>query len=287
MIPTKIFDGRAAAQEIKEDLKNEASKLGVKSNLAIVLVGDDQNSLSYVKQKQKACQDLAFGFYLYQRTEKTTFKQIEKLIQNLNHNREIHGLVLQLPLPAQLSAGQALGLINPQKDIDGLNPLSPFTPPTAQAVLHVLLKEKIEINGTRVTLLGRGRTAGKPIAQILKKRGAVVRVVHSKTPISDIRNQISKADIIVSAVGRANLITGPMIKEGAIVIGVGLSQPPTTNYQPPTIRGDLDEASLMGRASLITPTPGGIGPLTVAFLLKNLLKAARLSAARLPLKSKR
>ena len=300
MVETKIFDGRLAAQEIKEELKKEASEMNLKPGLAVILVGSDPNSQSYVKQKEKACQNLGWNFTLFNRNKSVNFKELEDLLKNLNQNPSIHGIILQLPLPEKLSPGHLLGLIDGKKDVDGLNPFSPLTPPTAQAVLHVLLKNKIRLQDAKVIVLGRGKTAGKPITEILKKRGAKVFVANSQTPSLILNSHLLNSDVVISAVGKPNLITGGMIKEGAVVIGVGLSRETNseqrlassdtelnlstnqTNAKRSTLNahivGDLNEPSLIGKASLITPTPGGIGPLTVAFLLRNLLKAAQKDA---------
>lgn len=274
---TKIFDGRVAAQAIKTELKLEAIKANLHPNLAVVLVGEDPASLTYVKQKKKSSAELGFGFELHSLPDPASLKTVTDQFSILNSQLSVDGLILQLPLPAALSpfTDVLLGAVEPTKDVDGLTPHSPFTPPTALAVLHVLDSAGVRTEGAQAVVLGRGRTSGAPVAKWLTKKGAVVSVIHSQTPLSIVQSQLSNADIIVSCVGQPNLIKGEMIKEGAAVIGVGLSKLPATNYQLPTICGDLDLPSLMGRAALVTPTPGGIGPLTVAFLLQNLLQAAR------------
>lgn len=291
---TKIFDGKAAAAKILEELKKEAQEKGLEPRLAVLLVGDNPGSLSYIRQKQKACASLGWGFELHQLPEASTFEDVKSQLLNVNGQRFLDGIILQLPLPSslQIPSYELTTFILPAKDIDGLNPQSPFTPPTALAVQHVLDTEKIKIEGAQAVVLGRGATSGKPIADLLFKRGAKVYVAHSQSQPSDVSRQLSAADIVVACVGRPNLVTGEMIKEGSVVIGVGMSRLPDlrhpevsgpkdliSNFPPPPSKvvGDIDEPSLMGKARLITPTPGGIGPLTVAFLLKNLLKASESS----------
>ncbi len=301
---TIVFDGRAAARRIREEIREEAKKEGLVPTLAVVLVGQNSASLSYIKRKEEACAELGFGFVLHRLPENASQKEVGQLIQTVNYKRPPHGLLLQLPLPSALSgvAGRLISKISPSKDIDGLTPNSPFTPPTALAVLHVLRSSHFNVEGANAVVLGRGQTAGKPVFELLKKLGAKVNFVHSQTPLSVVNSQLLIADIVISCVGQPNFIKGGMIKEGAAVIGVGLSRTNSriseegysfsakprneetkegvTFSAPNRLQGDLDEYSLIGQAKLITPTPGGIGPLTVAFLLKNLLRAARLQ--RLP-----
>ena len=267
---TIIFDGRTEAQKIKEELKKAAAAAGLKPRLAVVLVGNNPASVGYIKQKKKACENLGFGFELHHLPETASFDEIKRQLLIVNSQLSIDGLILQLPIPRHLasSTDALIQLIDPAKDIDGLTPNSPFTPPTALAVLQVLKSSSVSVEGAQIAVLGRGPTAGRPVADLLRKNGAEVSVIHSQTPLSTANDQLSTADIIVSCVGRPNLIKGNLIKEGAVVIGVGISQL--------KIVGDLDEPSLTSRASLVTPTPGGIGPLTVAFLLKNLFEAEKM-----------
>lgn len=281
---TIVFDGKAAAAKIKEELKKEALEKGLKPSLAVILMGENPASLSYINQKKKACEELGWDFRLINLPASSAFENLKFQISNLNEDYAVHGLVLQLPLPPHLNPPNSPiplnSLILPNKDIDGLNPTSKFLPPTAQAVTYVLTSEKIKIDGAKVVVLGRGKTAGAPIARLLKEKGADVFVAHSQTPSLILNSYLLNSDIIISCVGQPNLITGEMIKEGAVVIGVGLSRLPESESarradSGSLLRGDLDEKSLMGKASLITPTPGGIGPLTVAFLLKNLLQASK------------
>ena len=274
---TIIFDGRTEAQKIKEELKKAAAAAGLKPRLAVVLVGNNPASVGYIKQKKKACENLGFGFELHHLPETASFDEIKRQLLIVNSQLSIDGLILQLPIPRHLasSTDALIQLIDPAKDIDGLTPNSPFTPPTALAVLQVLKSSSVSVEGAQIAVLGRGPTAGRPVADLLRKNGAEVSVIHSQTPLSTANDQLSTADIIVSCVGRPNLIKGNLIKEGAVVIGVGISQLLTVNSQLKIV-GDLDEPSLTSRASLVTPTPGGIGPLTVAFLLKNLFEAEKM-----------
>jgi methylenetetrahydrofolate dehydrogenase (NADP+)/methenyltetrahydrofolate cyclohydrolase len=281
-VETKVFDGKLAAAIIKRDLKFEAEKLGLCPNLAVILVGNDHASLTYVGRKQKACEELGFGFQLIKLPARSNFDTISHKIQVLNEDPQIHGILVQLPLPKFISAGQIISLIKKGKEIDGLSPTSPYTSPTAQAVIHVLMEEKVDLKEAEAVVLGRGKTAGAPIAKALKMRGAKVFVANSQTPASLLTSHLLTSDLVVSAVGKPNLITGPMIKEGATVISVGMSRLELDSPSNTRLVGDIDETSLMGRTELITPTPGGIGPLTVAFLLKNLLRACELQKCRHP-----
>ena len=266
---TIVFNGKEEAAKIREDLKKEAAALGLRPNLAIILVGDNPGSLAYVKRKQVACEELDFGFNLSHLPTNSTFEEVKCQLSIVNCQLSINGIILQLPLPSALSKVEGLltSSVSPSKDIDGLISNSSFTPPVALAVLHVLKNSQINVDGANAVVIGRGQTAGRPISQLLRKLGAKVTVVHSQTPADELTSLLLTADIIVSCVGKPNFIKGEMIKEGAVVIGVGLCRIDSR------LVGDLDEPSFLGKASLITPTPGGIGPLTVAFLLKNLMSA--------------
>ncbi len=307
---TIIFNGKEEARKIREGLKKEAAALGLRPTLAVILVGDDPSSLAYVKRKQIACEELDFGFSLSHLPANASVEEVMGQLSIVNSQLSISGVVLQLPLPSHLSSvsPSLTNLVSPEKDIDGLIPNSPFTPPVALAVLHVLRGSDINIENANTIVCGRGQTAGKPIARLLEKSGAKVTVIHSQTSLSIVNSQLLTADIVVSCVGRPNFIKGEMIKNGAVVIGVGINRLPEPEVRvvrpegvPSSARsdnedvgrdegvagpaamtkfnlvGDLDEPSFLGKASLITPTPGGIGPLTVAFLLKNLLLAAQIS----------
>lgn len=268
---TIVFNGKEEARKIRDDLKKEVAPLGFRPTLAVILVGDNQSSLAYIKRKQIACEELNFGFKLTHLPETASELDVKDKIISFNNDPSVTGIILQLPLPIHLSSVSLTlnNSVSPNKDIDGLTPNSPFTPPVALAVLHVLRTSHINIESANSLILGRGQTAGKPISQLLEKSGAKVTVIHSQTSLSIVNSQLSTSDIIISCVGKPNLIKGEMIKPSAIVIGVGLSRIDSR------LVGDLDEPSLLGKASLITPTPGGIGPLTVAFLLKNLMIACQ------------
>lgn len=281
---TIVFDGKEEARKIRGDLKKEAAQLGLRPALAVILVGDNPGSLTYVKRKRVACEELGFKFELSHLPETAGEEDIKERIISFNNDQSVNGIILQLPLPFHLSpvSLSLTNLVAPNKDIDGLTPNSPFTPPVALAVLHVLRTSHIKIESANAVVLGRGQTAGKPISKMLEKSGSKVTVVHSQTPADELTSLLLTADIVVSCVGKPNLIKGGMIKNGAVIIGVGLSRTNSrvdekgvTFSTPNRLQGDLDEHSLLGKAFLVTPTPGGIGPLTVAFLLKNLMSACR------------
>ena len=283
---TVIFNGKLAAAIIKQEIKNEAEKLGLTPGLAVILVGDDPASLTYVGRKQKICEEFGWSFNLVHLPKNSTFENLKFQISNLNNDPSTHGIVVQLPLPHHISSGPVISLVAREKEVDGLVPTSKFTPPTAQAVVYVLTSNNINIHHAQAVVFGRGKTAGAPIAKALHRRGAHVTVINSQTHPADAKRFTLNADIIVSAVGKPNLITGEMVKEGAAVISVGLSRielaPSPSPLAPKSkVVGDINEPSLIGKASIITPTPGGIGPLTVVFLLKNLL-AACIQQSRIP-----
>lgn len=285
----KVIDGRVLAQEILVKLKKRLEKLvgqGIAPALAIILVGQDPLSRLYVRQKQKAATFLGIKMILKSLRPETERHQLLKIIERLNSDPQVKGILLQLPLPPKLSPyTQGILLsVKPEKDIEGFGPKSSFVPPVGQAVLkvleevHQLKREKGSfpswLKKQKILLVGRGLTAGEPIARTLEKLSLPFSVSYSAE--AD-RLAILQADIVIACVGKPKIIKGRGVKRGAIVIGVGIY--PTTSGR---IVGDLEEESVSKVVSFYTPTPGGIGPLTVAFLFQNLLKACQDKSRLLP-----
>lgn len=279
------IDGKQIAEEILNNLKTkiQSSKSANQPSMAVILNGDNPASLSYIKQKQKACEKIGVNFIF--KEFPIAFSQLELVdeIEKFNNDILVNGIIIQRPLPAHIEAAEIDQAVAPDKDIDGLNPHSKFTPPIALAVLKaletcytVIKKQKsTEIENSRfvnwlsnqkIVLLGRGETGGKPIRNTLTKLKLKFIQTHSKT--ENLKEILKQADIIISAVGKSGLITGNMIKKGATCIGVGISKDQNSH-----LIGDFDEDSISQIANFYTPTPGGIGPLNVAFLLDNLVKS--------------
>lgn len=273
-----ILDGKKAAQEIRASLKEEVARLkarGLTPGLAVVLVGEDPASKVYVKQKEKACREAGIASQVYRLPEDTSEESLLQLIQELNADRAVHGILVQLPLPGRLDANRVIQAIDPAKDVDGFHPLNVGrlavglpapVPCTPRGIIHLLDAYGIPIAGRHAVVVGRSNIVGKPLAQLLLARNATVTVCHSKTV--DLASLTRTADILVAAAGKPRLITRGMVKPGAVVVDVGI------NRLPEGLVGDVDFEAVREVAGYITPVPGGVGPLTIAMLLKNTLEAA-------------
>lgn len=273
-----ILDGKKAAQEIRASLKEEVARLkarGLTPGLAVVLVGEDSASKVYVKQKEKACREAGIASQVYRLPEDTSEESLLQLIQELNADRAVHGILVQLPLPGRLDANRVIQAIDPAKDVDGFHPLNVGrlavglpapVPCTPRGIIHLLDAYGIPIAGRHAVVVGRSNIVGKPLAQLLLARNATVTVCHSKTV--DLASLTRTADILVAAAGKPRLITRGMVKPGAVVVDVGI------NRLPEGLVGDVDFEAVREVAGYITPVPGGVGPLTIAMLLKNTLEAA-------------
>lgn len=281
---TKI-DGRLIASEIFTNLSQRIEQLKKRSitpTLAVLLVGDNPSSLAYITQKEKASRRIGAGFTLNHLSATIPSVELETLIKILTNNPSIHGLIVQLPLPDQFDEFQITNLIDSAKDVDGFKKDSPFTQPVAAAVIKILETVFNEsqfpsvgkknfhqwLQSQSITVLGRGKTAGRPVAQALEKMGCQISVIHSQT--LDPQAILKQSDIIISCVGKPNVITHTHIKKGAIVIGVGL------HAEGGKLKGDYDQEDIAKTASYFTPTPGGVGPVNVAGLWENVVKAAEL-----------
>ncbi len=276
------IDGNALADEILIHLKNKIDKLHIAPSLAVILVGDNPASESYVRQKQKMADLIHAEVKVIRYPPTISQAVINKTIEQLNNDPSIHGIIIQRPLPTHLQNPELLNSIAPGKDIDGFVPGSKFQVPVGLAVEKILQKmyekafQKFDkkafdlwVQSQNVTVIGRGETAGKPIAEYLKKKGYTVAIVHSKTPNEEKLNEVKTADIIISCVGKKDIITKDTIKQGAMLISVGIWRD-----NEGKLHGDYEEEDIDQIASLYTPTPGGVGPVNVACLMENLVSAA-------------
>ncbi|AZT90129.1 bifunctional methylenetetrahydrofolate dehydrogenase/methenyltetrahydrofolate cyclohydrolase FolD [Caldicellulosiruptor changbaiensis] len=281
----KIIDGKKMAQRIKEEVKSEIEKLkekGIESTLAVVIVGNDPASRSYVNSKKRTCLELGINSVEYALDTTTTQEQLENLIEKLNQDPKINGILVQLPLPNGLDESRVCKKILPQKDVDGFHPMNvgmlatgidfeySIKPCTPFGVIELLKRENIEIKGKHAVVIGRSNIVGKPLALLLLRENATVTICHSYT--RDLKDICKTADILVAAVGKPKFVTADMVKEGAVVIDVGINRDETTKK----IVGDVDFETVRRVASYITPVPGGVGPMTVAMLMKNTLFATLL-----------
>jgi len=288
----QIIDGKGIAAEIKRELKGEVdnlSKQGITPGLAVILVGNDPASQVYVRNKSTACEKLGIYSETRRLPGETTTQELTPLIGELNQRRDIHGILVQLPLPPQIDKKLIFTSLSPMKDVDGLSPVSlgmilwgnpTFTPCTPAGILELLQRSGIDPQGKRAVVVGRSRLVGLPLANLLalKRKGgnATVTLCHSLTP--GLASITKGADILIAALGRPLFIRGEMIKKGAVVIDVGINrvEDPSTKKGYRLV-GDVEFESACKLASAITPVPGGVGPMTVAVLLRNTVQAARWS----------
>ncbi|KGP70984.1 bifunctional methylenetetrahydrofolate dehydrogenase/methenyltetrahydrofolate cyclohydrolase FolD [Pontibacillus yanchengensis] len=276
----EVIYGRELANDLRERMRQEVSKLseqGVHPNLTVIIVGEDPASLSYVRGKERASQKIGMQSNLIELPESTSHQELLDLVDSLNHNQDVHGILVQLPLPEHINEDEVIEAISPKKDVDGFHPISigrmmagkeTFLPCTPLGILTMLDEKGIEIEGKHAVVLGRSRIVGKPIGQMLLNRNATVTYCHSKTnQVDDILRQ---ADILIVAVGKPSFIEADQIKEGAVVIDVGVNR-----LEDGTLTGDVDFESALEKASYITPVPRGVGPMTITMLLHNTIKAAK------------
>ena len=269
----KIIDGKKVAEAVKKDLKKRIPKLGFKPGLAVVLVGDNPASELYVKLKEKAGKELGFHFELYRLDKDTDELALLNLIDKLNQDKKIHGMLVQLPLPKQIDEKLIIDAIRPDKDADGLNPINmgnllggnnTVIPATPKGVIKLIESTGIKIEGKHAVIVGRSNIVGKPVSVLLQQKNATVTMCHSKTePLEEYTKQ---ADILVVAAGKPRLITADMVKKGAVVIDVGINKVMGKSI------GDVDFDDVKKVAGYITPVPGGVGPMTIAMLLENVLQ---------------
>ena len=288
----KIIDGKSIAQEIREKIKKEVEELKEKYDivpgLVTILVGDDPASISYVKGKQKVAQ--ALGFYSVEERlpENISEDELIKLIDKYNKDLKIHGILVQLPLPKSINERRVINAIDPRKDVDGFHPInvgkmiigeSCFLPCTPYGILVILEKIGCQVEGAEAVVVGRSNIVGKPIANLLMQKrkivgNATVTICHTRT--KNLAFHTKRADILIVAVGKPKFITADMVKEGAIVIDVGVNRIGTTPEGKAILCGDVDFDAVKEKVSAITPVPGGVGPMTITMLMKNTLEAAKM-----------
>ena len=273
-----IIDGKKVSSHIKDNIAAEVkilkNKTGKTPGLAVVLVGDDPASAVYVKNKNKTCKNIGFQSFEHILPENTSENKLLNLINELNNDDQVNGILVQLPLPSHISSKKILVSINPQKDVDGFhlenvgrlvtgNAL--FKPCTPAGIIKLLDEYKIEIEGKNAVIIGRSNIVGKPVSFLLLERNATVTICHSRT--KDLPSITRSADILIAAIGKPNFVSLDMVKNNAVVIDVGI------NRLDGKLVGDVDFASVSKQASLITPVPGGVGPMTIAMLMENTLQA--------------
>lgn len=281
-MPAQIIDGKAIANKLKLQIRREVEQLkaqGVQPGLAAVLVGDNPASVIYVRNKRKACDEVGIYSEEHRLPEQTRQEDLLKLIESLNSDPKVHGILIQLPLPKQINTDRVLNAVSPAKDVDGLHPYNvgrltmgtpQFVPCTPAGVIAMLDEHKIPIEGRRAVIVGRSNLVGRPLSLLLMHRHATITVCHSRT--KEIGAVCREGDILVAAMGKPKFITAEMVKEGAVVIDVGINRLETGQ-----LVGDVDFEPVSKKAGWITPVPGGVGPMTVVMLMYNTLQSVKRS----------
>ena len=273
-----LIDGKAVYEAEREAIKEQISKMNIKPGLAVILVGEDPASQVYVRNKKKACADVGIYSESYDLPAETTEEELLALIDKLNNKDDIHGILVQLPLPKHINETAVINAIVPEKDVDAFHPVNvgkimtgdyDFLPCTPAGVMCLLKHYNIDPSGKECVVVGRSNIVGKPQAMLLLHANGTVTICHSRT--KDLKAKCLEADILVVAIGKPDFITGDMVKEGAVVVDVGINR-----KEDGKLTGDVDFASVEPKASYITPVPGGAGPMTITMLLKNTVKAAEL-----------
>ena len=272
----KILDGKAVSQRIKSDIRLEVEGMTRKPGLAVVIVGDDPASQVYVRNKEKACEEIGFYSEVHRLNKETTQDELLTLVHRLNNDDKIDGILVQSPLPKGLDEKLIVDNILPEKDVDAFHPVNvgkimigdyDFLPCTPAGVMELIHESGIDVRGKECVVVGRSNIVGKPMAMLLLHEHGTVTICHSRT--ADLRAVTQRADVLVVAVGRAKMVTSDMVKEGAVVIDVGM------NRTDAGLCGDVDFDGVINVAGAITPVPGGVGPMTIAMLMKNTLTAAK------------
>ena len=275
-----ILDGKAVSAKVKEEVKEEVEALkkqGVSVGLAVIIVGNNPASRTYVNNKKKACEAAGIVSEEYALPEETTQEELLALVEELNHKDSINGILCQLPLPKQLDEEAVIAAISGKKDVDAFSAVNvghimigdySFLPCTPAGIMEILRHYNIDVTGKECVVIGRSNIVGKPMAMLLLHQNGTVTICHSKT--KNLKDVTSRADILVAAVGIPHFVTADMVKEGAVVIDVGMDRDENGK-----LCGDVDFAAVEPKASYITPVPGGVGPMTIATLLKNTVTAAK------------
>lgn len=280
----QLLDGKAVAKVLKEEIREEIvqwKEKGIQPKLAVILVGDDPASVVYARSKQKVSESLGMAFELFVMPGSTPEAEVLAQIEKLNQDQNVHGIMIELPLPKGIAKEKVMAAVRPDKDVDGVHPINRgyilsgeegLFPATPQSCIELLVRSGVQIAGKHVVIVGRGETVGKPLVFLILKHNATVTICHSKTP--DLGAFTRQADIVIAAVGRAKLIKKDMIKQGAIVVDAGI------NETPEGICGDVDFEAVKEVADLISPVPGGVGSLTTALIMRNVLKGIVLQGGK-------
>ena len=275
----EVIDGKNLAKEIRENLKLKCEELkqkGINPKLAVIMVGDDKSSQIYVRNKSKACDEIGIEFEEFLLKEDIKQEELINLINKLNNDKTINGILLQSPIPKHLDINEAFRTITPEKDVDGFNPVNvgklclnqdTFVSCTPYGIMKMFEKYNIELEGKNVVIIGRSNIVGKPLIQCCLNKNATVTVCHSKT--KDLKEYTKRADILIVAIGKSKFVTADMVKQGVVVIDVGINR-----GEDGKLTGDVDFENVSKKASFITPVPGGVGPMTIAMLMNNVIKAS-------------
>ena len=278
---SKLISGKEVSLKVKNQVAEETAELkkqGITPGLAVIIVGNDPASRVYVNSKKKACAEVGFNSYEYALPEETTQEELLELVQKLNNDNNVNGILCQLPLPKHIEENAIINAIKAEKDVDAFHPFNvgkimigeyAFLPCTPAGVMELIDSTGVEISGKSCVVIGRSNIVGKPMAMLLLHRSGTVTICHSKT--QNLQDICRNADILVAAVGRANFVTEDMVKDGAVVIDVGMNR-----LENGKLCGDVDFENVEKKASFITPVPGGVGPMTIAMLMKNTLTAAKM-----------
>lgn len=275
-----ILDGKALAQKIRSELKNKVEFLkekNIQPKLAVIMVGNDSSSKIYVRNKSRACEEIGIAYEEFLLDEDIEMEELLNLINDLNDRKDINGILLQSPIPQHLDINEAIKAISPQKDVDGFHPINigklvlnqdGFISCTPYGIIRLLEEYNIELEGKRAIVVGRSNIVGKPMMLSLLNKNATVTICHSKT--KNLPEITKEADILICAIGKPKYIKGNFVKNGVVVVDVGINRDPQTGK----ISGDVDFETVSEKASYITPVPGGVGPMTIAMLMVNVVKAA-------------
>ncbi len=282
----EIIDGKKISAQIRGSIKEETARFiaetGVTPGLAVILVGSDPASQIYVRNKKKACEEVGFKSFEYLMPESATEEELKELVNKLNHTSEVHGILCQLPLPKHISEKAVIESISPMKDVDAFHPANVgrimtgdynFLPCTPAGIMELIKSTGVEIAGKKCVVVGRSNIVGKPMAMLLLHANGTVTMCHSKT--ADLKKECLEADILVVATGKAKMIKADMVKPGAVVIDVGMDRDENGK-----LCGDVDFDEVSKVAGYITPVPGGVGPMTIAMLMRNTYTAAKIAASR-------
>lgn len=282
----EIIDGKLVSNKLREELKIEIAEFknnyGITPGLAVIMVGDNPASAVYVRNKHKACADVGITSYQIELPSETSENELLSKIDELNADKNVHGILVQLPLPKHIDEEKVINRISPDKDVDAFHPINvgkimignySFLPCTPAGIMELLAHYNVDISGKRCAVIGRSNIVGKPMSLLLLEKHGTVTVCHSRT--KNLAEITKEADILVVAIGKAGFLTADMVKPGAVVIDVGINR-----LDDGKLAGDVAFDSVFGIASLITPVPGGVGPMTITMLLKNTLTAAKNSVKK-------